>query len=310
MMNLFRVFTSIVLCILFLDIEILSAQMGPSLSLSYDFYPYTGLLNPNTEPINGDRNFEQDLEIRIATLNVRANYPVVLKQNRTYLINELLFDRFDLDYTKWNKEQAGGGPKPEHVYAIKYSLMLRHILSQKWYYMAFIVPGLASDFKGKLTFDDFSFEAAVVFVRQFSSNTGLGFGLAYSRFFGEPFPMPVLALEWNNGSNLKSSIILPVSLELWYAMSNIIELGFVGGVQGNQYHGDPELYGVGNPQMRYSVTTLGPAVNIGLGKLVKIRFDAGINLFRRFEFYNDDEKVRSYNLKNAGFVRIGLKIGV
>jgi hypothetical protein len=282
--------------------------MGPSFSASYDFYPYSKLRNPSTEPINGERNFEQDLEIRIATLNIRANYPTVLSPNRTFLIHEISFDRFDIDYNNWNTEQAGTESQPENVFAIKYNLLLRHMLTQKWSLMAFIVPGLASDFESKISFDDFTFETAVVFIRQYSERLSWGIGLAYSRFFGEPLPMPVLALEWNNGSNMKSSIIIPVSLEYWYRMIPALDLGFIVGVQGNQYHGNPDKYLVDNPQLRYSVTTVGPAANIRLKPWFKFRFDAGFNFLRRFEFFDGNEKARSLNLENAGFVRIGLQL--
>ena len=108
---------------------------------------------------------------------------------------------------------------------------------------------------------------------------------------------------------MKSSIIFPVSLEFWYRMNPVVDLGFIAGVQGNQYHGNPDKYIVDNPQLRYSVTTVGPAANIRLHKLFKFRVDAGFNFLRRFEFFDGNDKARSLNLENAGFVRIGLQLG-
>ena len=47
---------------------VVHAQPKPSFSVAYDTYPYSKLTNPGTDLVNGQRNFEQDLEIRVATL--------------------------------------------------------------------------------------------------------------------------------------------------------------------------------------------------------------------------------------------------
>jgi len=300
---------SLCLVILFVLIcnQLLNAQ--PSFSVSYDFFPYSDLANPDKEPINGNRNFEQDLHIRIATLRLKAGYGFTLTKDKTFLTNEFIFDRFDLDYKNWNEDQAGTKAQPAHVYALKYNLMFKHFFSQKWYILAFVTPGLASDFRTAVSWDDVSFESAIVFVRNFNPKFAAGIGLAYSRQFGEPLPIPVIALEWNNGKNMKSSIIFPVSFDFWYRINKNIDLGLVLGGDGNQYHGDPDKYGVDNPQLRYSTFTLGPSIKLRLMPFMSINVDGGYTFLRRFEFYDGNTKSRTLDLKNASFVRIGFSIG-
>jgi len=303
--------TSIISCtvILLILTNLNSLKAQPSLSISYDIYPYSHLVNPNKELINGNRNFEQDLQIRIATLRVKAGYGFVLAKDKTVLINEITFDRFDMDYKNWNKIQAGTKAQPAHVYAVKYNLMLQHLISQKWSMLAFITPGLASDFRTTVSKDDLSFETAIVFVRNLKPTLAIGLGLAYSRQFGEPIPLPVLALKWNNGKNMKASMILPVTFDFWYRINQRIDIGVVIGGDGNQYHGDPDRYNVKNPQLRYSTFTLGPTAKFKLTPIVSFNLDGGYTFLRRFEYYDGNDKDRTLDLNKSGFVRIGFSIG-
>jgi hypothetical protein len=146
----------------------------------------------------------------------------------------------------------------------------------------------------------------------------MGFGLAYSRQFGEPFPLPVLVLEWNNGSNIRSSAIIPSSFDLWYMISPKVELGLVLHTDGNMYHGDEDIYGGSKPRMLYSVITFGPSTQIKFTNWLNMKLDIGYTLFRRFELTNEDFVVNNinigdieekYDLKNALFFKAGFQIG-
>jgi hypothetical protein len=294
----------IFLMLLIIFTQFINAQPpGPSFSASYDFYPFSNLADPEAG------TFFEDLEVRVATVKVKASYPSPVSQ-RTFLMHELLYDRFDMDYNNWI--DSLGGPEIPHAHAVKYNLMIMHMLSQKWSLMAFITPGVATDFAAKLSTDDFTIETALVFVYKFSQKFSLGAGLAYSRQFGEPMPLPVLALDWNNGSNLKAQAIIPASLEFWYMMSSRFELGLVLTGDGNEYHGDPDRYGGDNPKMKYSVLTLGPSLKYRFTESFSLLVDGGYTFLRRFEFTNeingtDVEDI--LDLENAAYVRIGFQIG-
>jgi len=279
-------------------IKYVNAQLGPSFSASYDLFPYSNLAKPEKGTL------EEDLKIRIANLKLKTSYPQALSQE-TFLMHEISYDRFDMDYQKWQ-----GGSKIEHGEAIKYNLMIMHTLSEKWSLLAFLTPGLASDFKASLSTDDFTIETAIVFIRKYSESFSVGYGLAYSRQFGEPFPIPILALEWNNGANLKASAILPASFELWYMMHKRVDLGLVLTGDGNEYHGDPRIFGGTEPKMKYSVVNIGPSVKLRLTDWLNMNLDAGYTLFRLFEFTNENPDTKEeYNLDNNAFVRLGFQIG-
>lgn len=304
-----KMFIGFAASILLLFAQNVNAQMGPTFTLSYGYFPYAKLSNPNTEPINGERNFEQDLELQINAFNVQASYPIVLTPERTMLVTGVAYDRLDINYKNWNTVQ-GGASKITQAQSIELNLMLMHWFSENWSMLAFVTPGLASDFEGELTMDDFSYEAAAVLIYKFSDYFSLGGGAAYSKQFGEPYPIPIIAFEWNNGSNLKANAILPINMELWYIMSTSIEMGIVLAGDGNQYHGDPDIYGTDNPQLRYSLLTLGPAALFKLTGWLNMRINTGYTLLRRFEFFDGDAKAASYDLNNVPFAKVGFELAM
>jgi len=276
------------------------AQPGPSFSVSYDFFPYENFDNPDTAALD-------DAEVQVTALNLAASYPFVFSQGRTVLVNELSYQRREFEYKNWAAELEKPDVKLAH--AVRYTLTLRRVLSPKWYTLALATPGLASDFEGDISGDDFTYEAAVVFVRQFSQRWSLGFGAALTNQFGETLPFPLLVFEWNNGSNLKASGIIPTSLELWYLPNPKVELGLVVGGDGNRYHGDPDIYDVDNPLFRYSVVTIGPSARIHLSKAVHLKVEGGFVPYHLFEFYDGDNKASDYSLKPSGYLSAGIQIG-
>jgi hypothetical protein len=255
------------------------AQPKPSFSVSYDYSPAQKFDKPTmaSSELGTDSVSLADAEVEVKTLS-------------------------------W--PDGIGDTNPDQLHSLRYTLILRQVLSERWYMLALVTPGLASDLKAdNITRDDFTFEAAAVFVRKFNDRWSLGFGAAVSNQFGEPIPLPVVAFEWNNGGKLRANGILPSSMEFWYLPSQRVELGLVVGGEGNRYHGDPEIHGVDNPQLRYSRVNFGPSAKIHLSKQVHLKIDGGIIGFHRSEFYDDDNKVAEYDLKPTGFIKVGITFG-
>jgi hypothetical protein len=273
------------------------AQPKPSFSVSYDLFPYQNFTDP---PAGLD-----NAEILSFGITAKAAYPIIFSQGKTVLINEIYYQRREFNY----KHFPGPDPAIDDIHAANYTLMLQHVLSQKWSMLLIVTPGVASDFEGDVVKEDFNFQTVAVFIRQISESLSMGLGAAYSTQFGEPFPLPILAIDWNNGKNLLWKTILPVSSELWYQQSEKVQLGLVLAVEGNNYHGDPDIYGVGDPQMRYSVVTVGPSARLRLSNWLQLQVDGGLIGYHRFEFFDGDDEVASFNLKPFAFGRIGLSIG-
>jgi hypothetical protein len=279
-----------------------------SASVSYDYFPFRNLANPDTEPVDGKRNFTQDLQVEVATFDAGLAFPLEFSEGKTTLVNEFSFQHLFLNYRNWNIEQ-GGNFKVEDAYAVEYSLTLLHKLSPKWSLITIVTPGLASDFKAKISSDDFTFQAIAGLGRHFSEKLTFYFGLGYFRDFGEPLLFPAVRLEWDNGSNLKATVMPPLDVELWYLPNQALELGLLIKTAGNQYHGDPDIYGADNPQLRYSVTTLGPSARVNILPWLHLNLEGGITFLRRFEFFDGDEEALSIDLEQTGFFRVGFDFG-
>ncbi len=91
-----------------------------------------------------------------------------------------------------------------------------------------------------------------------------------------------------------------------------LTFGLLAALDGNQFHGAESNYiaaGVKNPQLRYSVATLGPTLKYNLTKGMQLMISGGMTFLRRFEFYDGNDKEDSLDLKSSGFIKAGIQFG-
>ncbi|NIR63874.1 MAG: hypothetical protein GWO10_08915 [candidate division Zixibacteria bacterium] len=276
---------------------------GPSktsFEFSYDYFPYQKL----SEAEQG--TFYEDLEIRVQKFNFEISHPLVFSRGRTILINNFGYQRLEIDYMNWDEVEGRDEPRVDDLHALSYTLFVRRVIDNTWS-MAFLFnPGIASDFKGALMLEDFSLQFGAIFSKQFSSKFALGFGAIYSTQFGHPIPLPALSFQWNNGSNLRANVIIPVNMEFWYDASERIDLGVLMKIDGNEFHADPEIYGYDNPNFRFADAMIGPAAEMRMLPWMKVNLYGGYTYLRYFEFYNNYYEIAGYDPNNSLFFRAGL----
>lgn len=279
------------------------AQPGPALSVSYDLLPYQDFKESVVQSVDGnDTTYFNDPQAQLRKFKASLTYPVVLSKGRTVLVNDLSYQLILFRY-------RGIETPLERLHAASYTLMLQHGLSRKWSVWALATPSLASDLKAEVSENDFNMQAATIFIRHFSERLSVGFGAAYSTQFGSAIPIPVLAFDWNNGRNVMARGIIPVSLEFWYRPDRRLDLGLVLSGDGNNFRGDSEIYQVVDPELRYTMMTIGPAAKITLFNGVKVHVEGGVVGLHRFEFFDGDDEHASYDLKPSHYVRLGLQHG-
>ena len=277
------------------------AQSGPSLSVSYDLMPYQDFDNPIIDTVMGtDTTFLDNPQMQLRKLRASLSYPIIFSEGRTVLVNDFSYQLMEFRYRQFVYPL-------ERLHSASYTLMLQHRLSEKWSLWALSTPSLASDLEAEVSEDDFNFQAAVIFIHHFSGRFSLGFGVAYSTQFGSAEPIPLLGFDWNNGRNLMAKAILPVSLEFWYRPSQKLDLGLLVSGDGNNFQGDPDIYEVVNPELRYTMLTVGPAARISLSKHIRLNIEGGIIGLHRFEFFDGDNEAASFDLKPSHYVRVGLQ---
>ena len=174
------------------------------ISITQDFFPSQNFSKPAAGL--------SDAKIQLRAVSISVALPLVFSEGRTVLTNQIYYRRQDFSY----KEFSGSNPSINDIHDLNYTFTLQHGLSEKWALLAIITPGLASDFEATPSPDDFNFQVVTAFIRQFSPQFPFGFGAVYSTQFGQPIPLPVLAINWNNGENIRWDTILPVRSEFWY----------------------------------------------------------------------------------------------
>jgi hypothetical protein len=275
------------------------AQPGPSASIRYDFLPYQDF----DEPIErSDGTTIEDAQVRLSRFRATFTYPIVFSKGRTVLVNDFSYQLIDFEHKNWAFPLS-------RLHSASYTLMLQHRLSQQWSVWTLVTPSLASDLQAEVSKDDFNLEVVNVFIRHFSERFSLGVGAAYTTQFGSGEIVPILAFDWNNGKNLMARAILPTSLEFWYRPGPKFDLGLLVSGDGNSFHGDPDIYEVEQPELRYTMLTAGPAVKINLPNQFHLNIEVGLIGLHRFEFYDGDKEAGSYDLEPSQYVRVGLRYG-
>lgn len=267
------------------------------ISITFDAFPYQQF----SDPIPGLEN----TEVFSNTATIAFSYPFMLNENRTQVTMGVLWERQGFDY----RRLSGGEPNIDALYAGSFSFMLAHRFSETWSVLGIVTPGLASDLKGALTVDDFSFQAVLAGIRRTSPKFAFGLGAAYSTQFGEPLPLPVLLFDWSNGKKLRWTTLLPAESEFWYAHSNRMQLGLLLKVKGNNFQGDPGRYSSTDPQLRYSVVTFGPSARLSLARNLVLQADAGVVPYHRLDLYDGTTEVESFRLNESAFFRLGFRFG-
>jgi len=279
------------------------AQSGPFVSVSYDLLPYQDFDDPIIDTVvRTDTTFLDHPEAQLQKLRASLSYPIVISKDRTVLVNDLSYQLIEFKYREFTHPLR-------RLHSASYTLMLQHRISRGWSVWALGTPSLASDLQAEVSENDFNFQAAAIFIRHFSERFSLGLGAAYTTQFGSGEVVPVLALDWSNGKNLMAKAILPASLEFWYRPAAVVDLGLLVSGDGNNFRGDPAVYQVADPQLRYTMLTVGPAARIRLAKYVCLNIEAGLIGLHRFEFYDNDAREASYDLKPSQYARIGLSFG-
>jgi hypothetical protein len=61
--------------------------------------------------------------------------------------------------------------------------------------------------------------------------------------------------------------------------------------------------------LRYTMLTLGPAARINLTPWVQLHLEAGLIGLHRFEFFDGDDEVESYDMDPKQYARVALRFG-
>lgn len=271
-----------------------------AMAIQFEVYPSSLVADP------APGTWEEVLESTINTARFKISFPVILSPPRTVLLGGVSYSFLRFDHRNWVSDDAPYVPQEFHDLRLEFRL--RRQLNQAWTLTARIAPGLASDFQ-KIGWDHVNVDGGLVFLRRFSPEFAAGLGAAYLHDFGEPLVLPLLQVNWTpEGKDYTVEAVLPRSLAVWLQYRPTVRLGLVGSIQGNHYRIGEPLPLREDATLKFSMGTLGPAIDVDMGRGgTHFNAAAGFSFARQFELRDDNgDALRSLDLEAGLFLRAGL----
>lgn len=283
--------------LLFLFSLLTNAQNIDIIKIEYGFLPAAKFKTPPVPVLS-------DVETQISQFNLAINYPVVLSEEKTFLVNSVSFEMLNFTFDNVPAQFTYLGQ--DKLYAISYSLGFLQKINKQWAINLLVKPVLASDLNN-IDGDHIKFQGAGVVNYSINENTQLGLGVAYNSDFGKPQLLPVLKLKYDNHNGFVINTTIPKSIEIIYSFSNSFDAEIAGDVNGNHYRiGKEDSPAKGN-SLKYSTTTLGPTLKYKITKNLNLLLSGGFMLNRIYESFDpDNNQLREADLENGFFVRGGI----
>ena len=247
-------------------------------------------------------------ELEVNLLEVNLNLPRLYRESRTVLVHSLSIQR--LKFKLWELSAADpvfpGLRTPEEqkaafegiswlddLAAVEYRILASSSFSEgRWRWWLTSRHGLYSDFSGGLSAGDYRVQAALGIDRTWGNGAVLGLGAAYSTTFSSLI-LPVLNFQTSSGFPLRLKLLLPFEGSLIYRISDYLELGLAGRIEGNRYNlrgAKSPLTGAPADNLRYSAGTLGLQAGIRLAGPCRLILERGFTFRNRLELYDGGRK--------------------
>lgn len=150
-------------------------------------------MGPNMYDLNIDANItgSNDNDVNVKTFGLQKNiFKHMIKQGEKGMLNM----GFNYKYAQLNfntYKKFFSDLQDFHSLGLNMSYIRR--INQKWMFVGMVNPQLSSNFKGKLTSDDFYLNLIALVNYSSKANNRLTFGLVYSNSMGLPFPIPIIS---------------------------------------------------------------------------------------------------------------------
>ncbi len=287
--------------LLFLFCLSVNAQNIEIIKIEYGFLPAVKFKKPPIPASN-------DVKTQVKEFNLTINYPIVLSEKRTFLVNNVSFEMLNFAFDNVPTQFTYLGP--EKLYAISYSLGLLHRFNKRWAINLLFKPVLASDLNN-VDGDQVKFQGAGVINYNINESIQFGLGGAYNSDFGEPQLLPLLKLKYDNLNGFVINTMIPKSIEIIYSFSDEFDAGIAGNVIGNHYRiGKEDSPAKGN-SLKYSSIALGPTLKYKVTYNLNFLLKGGFVLNRIYESFDMiDNQLRDADLENGLFVSGGLSYGL
>ncbi|PCH71154.1 MAG: hypothetical protein COC06_01865 [Bacteroidales bacterium] len=203
----------------------------------------------------------------------------------------------------------------EQFHSFSYSIGASIPMKNNWRLTAVFSPTLASNFEGKVQFNDLQFLGIAFFGKAINQSKSLylNIGAMYSNTLGSPAPLPYFSLIWNASKKLKYELGFP-NTGLSYKVNDKVSLGsklFIAGDNlrlGNNLVYQNQLTPVDN--IRLTNFGWGLEGKMKLNKHISLKLAGGYTFSRKFELNDGSDVIHEFNLDNNFYGTVGLSISL
>ena len=230
------------------------------------------------------------------------NIPTILNKDSTNIIIN------GLGYGQVKVKSPAFAEGNINLHAINYRFSWIHKFNRKWTFIGVLEPTLASDFKSKLSSDDFVVQSMAMVTKRINTKFLIGGGLAYTTRFGYPLVMPVVPIKYQSKKH-RINALLPIKLVYAYQLNDKLDIGVKGLVNGANFN----ITGYSNDlvefnKVNYTRGNIGPVIYYKPKKIFTIEVSGGISTNRTFRLVDFNNNTYNNTASTEAFFNIGLVI--
>ena len=245
-------------------------------------------------------------EIQIEELSAFINIPIKLKAEGNVLIHGIHYLRISPESSLNTQTDFGD------LHRISYRLRWIKSLSNQWKLSLTAEPTLSSTLdRGSIETDDFVFQSSLIFLKQTSKSSRIGFGLNYSTQFGSPLPIPlfIYSRTYING---KLQLLLPSKASYHWQLGKF-EFGPQLDIDGSRFGADLPVIQSNELSERielinYSRVSIGTSVRARLNRWIVTELYGGHTLTRNYRVFDELDNSQSYEMNNSFFAELSISI--
>ncbi len=207
----------------------------------------------------------------------------------------------------WFDYSGGGDLLPEELHETVLEVGLGWRPGGNLSYLAWVSPGLYSDFED-LSFDDVAATGVAAALWKPSEDFELQFGVRFSTV-GEYPVLPIAGIRWRFADRWELNLTAPQPEIIWLA-SDTLKLSLGGSIRGGSFRlaedfgtqrGRPDL---DNEWIGFREFRTFAASEFTFRKTLRLRTEAGLLIGREFEFIEDEEEIE---IDNSFYASVGLR---
>lgn len=235
--------------------------------------------------------------------------PLSFNGGRTTIGNEIFWRHLDKEYMAWAVVPA----EEElivHSNSYRYTVTAAHILDSGVTLAAQISPEVKSNLDLQVDGSRTLVTGSAHATRQLTETTMLGLGAHYGRTFGRPHLHPAVAFRWASARGFVVEGFLPERAGVRFLPYQFLELGVEAEIDGDEFVGNSEVYGVDDARVRFWNATVGATARVHLTSSANLFVAAGTTARRSMEVVHPDGARDVIDPPGAAYVRAGLSLGL